>query len=81
MFNKIKEFLAPVTTLVVIVGLSAFLLGYIHKVTFNDIQKAKDTKELEAISEVVNEFDNNPFAEKTTITTKNKKYHLLIKSY
>ena len=31
-----------------------------------------------AISEVVNEFDNNPFAEKMTITTKNKKYKLVM---
>ena len=73
---KIKEFIVPVITLVTIASLSAFLLGYVHQETFDAIQKAKDNQELAAISEVVGEFDNDPFAEKTTIFTKNKKNKL-----
>lgn len=78
MSKRIKEFLVPVITLVIIVTLSAFALGYMYNFTFEAIQKAKDTKELEAIREVVNEFDNNPFAEKTTIMTKDKKDKLIM---
>lgn len=75
---KIKEFIVPVITLVTIASLSAFSLGYVYDETFNAIQKAKDEQELKAISEVVNEFDNNPFAEKTIISTKNKKDKLIM---
>ncbi|MBR2922561.1 MAG: RnfABCDGE type electron transport complex subunit G [Alphaproteobacteria bacterium] len=78
MSYKIKEFIVPVITLVVIASVSAFMLGYVHDVTFNAIQKAKDNHELQAISEVVNEFDNDPFAEKTTIMTKDKKDKLIM---
>ena len=53
MSYKIKEFIVPVITLVVIASVSAFMLGYVHDVTFNAIQKAKDNHELQAISEVV----------------------------
>ena len=38
---KIKEFIIPVITLVIIASLSAFSLGYVHEVTFEAIQKAK----------------------------------------
>ena len=75
---KIKEFIIPVITLVVIASLSAFLLGYVHDKTFNAIQKAKDNQILQAISDVAGEFDNDPFAEKTTIYTKNKKDKLTL---
>ena len=78
MQRKIKEFLTPVITLVIIVSLSAFSLGYIYNFTFEAVQKAKDAKELAAISEVVNEFDNNPFDEKTVIMTKDKKDKLVM---
>ena len=73
---KIKEFIVPVITLVAIASISAFLLGYVHDKTYLAIQKAKDNQELKAISEVVGEFDNDPFAEKTTIYTKGKKHKL-----
>ena len=73
---KVKEFIIPVITLVAISSISAFSLGFVHEKTYSAIQKAKDNQELKAISEVVGEFDNDPFAEKTTIYTKGKKYKL-----
>jgi 3-dehydroquinate dehydratase-2 len=41
MSEKIKEFIIPVITLVVIASASAFMLGYVHDITFDAIQKAK----------------------------------------
>ncbi len=76
--KSLKDFLAPTVTLVVIAGASAFILGYVHQVTLEPIRQAKDNQELEAIAEVVNEFDNNPFVEKMIITTKNKKDKLVM---
>ena len=73
---KIKEFIVPVVTLVAIASISAFSLGFVHNKTFLAIQKAKDNQELKAISEVVGDFDNDPFAEKMTIFTKDKKHKL-----
>lgn len=78
MSSKIKEFTSPVITLVVISSLSAFILGYVHNKTLEPIKEAKNNLELAAISEVAGEFDNNPFAEKTTITSKNKKDKLIM---
>ncbi len=75
---KIKEFVVPVITLVAIASLSAFSLGYVHDKTYSAIQKAKDNQVLQAISDVVGEFDNDPFAEKTIIYTKNKKDKLVM---
>lgn len=74
--NAKTGFVAPVAALVGIACLSAYALGYVHAITKEPIQKAKDAKELQAIAEVVNEFDNNPFAEKMVITGKNKKNKL-----
>lgn len=76
--NNIKDFIVPVATLVIIAVVSAFVLGYVHQVTLEPIQQAKDNQELAAIAEVVNDFDNNPFAEKMVITTKNKKHKLIM---
>ncbi len=73
MSSKIKEFTSPVITLVAISSLSAFILGFVHNKTLEPIKKAKNDLELKAISEVTNEFDNNPFDEQMTIITKNKK--------
>ena len=78
MKNNWKEFLSPVITLVGIAVISAFVLGYVHNKTLEPIKKAKDNQELAAISEVVDSFDNNPFAEKMVITTKNKKHKLVM---
>lgn len=61
-----------VVTLVLIAVLSAFVLAKVELFTKEPIQKAKDQRELQAISEVVNEFDNNPFEERMIITTPNK---------
>ena len=51
-------------TLTVIAVLSALVLSHVYNLTKEPIAKAKDNRELEAISEVVSEFDNDPFAEK-----------------
>lgn len=75
--NK-NTLIAPVTALVTIAVISSFVLGFVHNMTLDPIQKAKDNHELNAISQVVNDFDNNPFAEKMIITTKDKKHKLAI---
>lgn len=56
--------------------ISALSLGYVYQITKEPIARAKDKKTLDAISEVVGDFDNNPFAEKTEITAPNGKYKL-----
>lgn len=71
-----KDFLAPLVVLALIAVLSAFVLAYVHNKTLEPIKQAKDNQVLAAISEVAGEFDNNPFAEKMIITTKNKKHKL-----
>lgn len=79
MSNKTKtssSFFNMVVTLVLIAVLSAFVLAKVELFTKEPIQKAKDQRELQAISEVVNEFDNNPFEERMIITTPNKKHKL-----
>ena len=76
MSKKKQGVLRPVVTLVAIACLSAFILGYVHELTLEPIKRAKDNQELAAIAEVVGDFDNNPFAEKMTITTKNKKHKI-----
>ena len=68
-----KNFLKMVITLTIIAGLSAYMLSSVYQLTKEPIAKAKDNRELEAISQVVEEFDNNPFAEKMTIMTSDKK--------
>ena len=76
MSKKKQGVIKPVVTLVVIASLSAFILGYVHAITLDPIKKAKDNQELAAIAEVAGGFDNNPFAEKMIITTKNKKHKM-----
>ncbi len=73
--NKIKSPLSSslshmIIVLVAVAGLSALILGYVYRLTEVPIRKAKDQRELEAISEVVyGDFDNNPFEEKHIIPT------------
>ncbi len=74
--NKAK-FFKMTLTLVTIAVLSAFVLAKVDGLTREPIQKAKDARELQAIAEVVGEFDNNPFAEKMTIYTPDKKDKLV----
>jgi len=57
-------------------GLSAAVLAYVYSLTAEPIAIAKNHKTLEAIREVVGTFDNNPFEEKTTLTTPSGKNHL-----
>lgn len=71
-----KIFLKMLATLTIIAVLSAFVLASVYKLTEKPIQEAKDQRELEAISQVVEAFDNNPFAEKMIITTPDKKHRL-----
>lgn len=73
--NKTKQPLSStlphmISVLVIVAGLSALILGYVYELTKTPINKAKDQKKLEAISEVVyGDFDNNPFEEKHIIST------------
>ena len=76
--TPVRDFIVPVITLVAIAAASAFVLGYVYQVTLVPIQEAKDNQELAAIAEVAGEFDNNPFAEKMVILTKNKKHKLVM---
>lgn len=70
---KYSQLLKMVFTLVIIAVLSSFILGTVEQLTKAPIQAAKDKRELAAISEVVKEFDNNPFAEKMIIFSADKK--------
>lgn len=66
-----------VLILVLVAGLSALILGFVYEKTKEPIQNSKDNRELEAITEIVPAgFDNNPFAEKTIITTSDNKSRL-----
>ncbi len=68
-----KTFLKMLITLTTIAVLSAFVLSSVYNLTKEPIKKAQEQKQLEAISEVVTDFDNDPFAEKMIITTPDKK--------
>ncbi len=58
---------------------SAAVLGFVYQITTVPIQKANDAKELAAISSVIMEdFDNNPFKERTLIPTKHNKGQLTL---
>ena len=74
--NGIKNFIAPIAALLVIAVVSAFVLGEVHEITLDPIQEAKDARELKAISEVVEDFDNDPFEERKVIVTKNRRHKL-----
>lgn len=66
-----------IIVLVIVSGLSALILGFVHQITLNPIKQAQNAKELEAITDVIyTEFDNNPFEEKTIITTQDNRYKL-----
>lgn len=63
-----------ILALVIVCALSALVLGYVQQITAAPIKAVKDNMELKAISEIIpEEFDNNPFAERTYITTSHKK--------
>ena len=65
-----------IAALLAVAVLSAAALGYVYQITKEPIARAKDQKTLDAIREVVGTFDNNPFAEKTTIATPDGKSEL-----
>ena len=62
--------------LLITCSISAFAVGYVHKITAQPIKKARYQKELAGIASVVNEFNNNPYEEKMIITTPDKKHKL-----
>lgn len=65
-----NSLISMIFSLVIISGTAALILGYVHKLTLNPIQKAQDDNKLAAISSVIGtDFDNNPFAEHTIIST------------
>ncbi len=55
---------------------SAYILAEVYQFTKEPIKQANNRRELAAIAEVVNEFDNDPFAERMTIYTPDKKSKL-----
>ncbi len=58
---------------------SAALLGFVYEITKAPIQKANDDKELAAISGVIlEEFNNNPFKERTLIPGKHNQGQLTL---
>ncbi len=65
-----------ILALLAVAVLSAAALGYVYQITKEPIARAKDKKTLDAVREVVGNFDNNPFAERTEITTPDGKYKL-----
>ncbi len=65
--KKESTLLNMVLTLLIISVVSASALAYVYEVTKKPIEKAQLKKELEAIKEVVPQFDNNPFDEKFTL--------------
>lgn len=73
--KKVKSSLSNmIFVLSLVAGLSALILGSAYKMTEEPIKKAKDNRELEAIKEVVyGDFANNPFKERTTISTADNK--------
>lgn len=73
--NHIKSSLSTMTiVLSLVAGLSALILGSVYNLTKAPIQQAKNNRELEAIKEVIaGEFTNNPFEERHTISTIDKK--------
>lgn len=71
-----RTFFKMLAALTVIAVLSAFALSSVYSLTRQPIEKAKDRRQLEAISQVVEEFDNNPYAEKMIIFTPDKKHKL-----
>ena len=73
---KFKTFLKMTVALLVVAIASAYILAEVYQFTKEPIKQANNRRELAAIAEVVNEFDNDPFAEKMTIYTPDKKSKL-----
>lgn len=73
---QFKTFLKMTVALLVVASASAYILAEVYRFTKEPIKQAADRRELEAISQVVNEFDNDPYAEKMTIFTPDKKSKL-----
>ena len=68
-----KNLWKPVLVLSGITCTMAFVLGGVQQLTKEDIEVIKNKQELEAISLVVGDFDNDPFAEQMLISTPDKK--------
>ena len=71
--KKYAQLFKMVFTLVLIATISAYVLGKVEQLTRGEIEKVKDARELDAVAEVVDEFDNNPFEEKMIIRTTDRK--------
>ena len=62
--KKESTLVSMVLTLFIITVVSASALAYVYEITKKPIEQARLKKELDAIKEVVPDFDNNPFEEK-----------------
>lgn len=72
-----SSLLNMILILVLVSGLSALILGFVYEKTQGPIQASKDNRELQAIMEIIpGGFDNDPFSEKTIITTSDNQSRL-----
>lgn len=69
MAKKESSFLNMFITLIVICIVSASILGYIYQITKEPIEQAKLNKMLDAIKQVVPDFNNNPNDEMFSLKT------------
>lgn len=69
MAKKESTFLNMLITLLVITLVSATALGYVYELTKEPIELAKQNKNLEAVKQVVPEFDNDLNESKCQLTT------------
>lgn len=69
--QKQKEGIFSLTaSLVIVSSLSALLLSYVYTITKAPIEAARNKAELAAIESVIgNDFDNNPYEDRTEIST------------
>lgn len=59
-----------IAAMLIVASGSAISIGYVYKITEQPIAESKNRKTMNAIAEVVGNFDNNPFDEKTELSNK-----------
>ena len=75
--NKKESLLGLTASLVIVSGISAFLLAYVYTLTKGPIEHVKNQQEQQAIARVIgNDFDNNPYEARRQISTTDGKEKL-----
>jgi len=70
MATKMKSNILTMTlTLLLVASVSSALLAYVYKITKEPIEIANKKKKIEALSEVMPEFDNSPIDESFKVAT------------